>query len=78
MDVIERVLEILREINPKISDNVEEDLLKNGLIDSFEIVNVVMGLEDTFEIEIDPELIIPANFQTVANIVKLVEDLLDN
>lgn len=77
MEIKETVLEILREINPGISDDIEADLLKNGAIDSYEIVNVVMELEDAFGIEIDPELIIPSNFQTIASIIKLIEGLLD-
>lgn len=69
----EQVLEVLKGVNPKIADNVDADLLETGLIDSFEIVNVVMELEGTFDIIIDPEFIVSENFATVENIVKLVE-----
>lgn len=75
MDTKEKVLAILCEANPKISDHVDADLLKEGYIDSFEIVNIVMTLEDTFNIEIDPELIIPENFQTLNCIVQLIEKI---
>lgn len=77
MEIKETVLELLRGINPGISDDMEADLLKSGAIDSYEIVNVVMELEDAFGIEIDPEQIIPSNFQTIANIIKLIEELLE-
>lgn len=76
MDIREKVTEILCGVNPKIGEDVDADLLKSGFIDSFEIVNVVMELEDAFGIEIDPESIIPANFQTIADIVKLIEQTL--
>ncbi len=72
----EKVLEILCKVNPKIKNNAEADLLETGLIDSFEIVNVVMELEGALNIEIDPELIVPDNFQTVNAIVLLVEKLI--
>lgn len=75
MEIREKVIEILCGVNPKIGENVDADLLKSGFIDSFEIVNVVMELEDTFGVEIDPESIIPANFQTIADIVKLIEQI---
>ncbi len=78
MNIREKVLEILCEANPKISDHVEADLLKEGYIDSFEIVNIVMALEDTFEIEIDPELIVPENFQTLSCITQLIEQITSN
>lgn len=75
MEIKEQVLEVLRNVNPNIADNVEANLLETGLIDSFEIVNVVLELEDAFDIIIDPELVLPENFQTINNIVKLVENI---
>ncbi len=72
----EKVLEVLCQVNPKIVNNVEADLLETGLIDSFEIVNVVMELEGALNIEIDPELVTPENFQTVDAIAKLVESII--
>lgn len=71
----EKVLAALCKVNPKIANNVEADLLEMGLIDSFEIVNVVMELESAFNIEIDPELINPDNFQTVDAIVGMMEKI---
>lgn len=78
MNIQEEVLAILCESNPRIKDNVDADLLKEGYIDSFEIVNIVMALEDTFEIEIDPELIVPENFQTLGCITQLIEQITSN
>ena len=72
-----KIWEILNEINPKIEENVEEDLLEAGLIDSFQIVNIVTELENEFEIEIDPELIIPDNFNTIESITKLIEKIIN-
>lgn len=71
----EKVLEALRRINVKILEHMEEDLIETGLIDSFEIINLVVELEDIFNMEIDPEEIAPDNFQTVDAIVNLVERL---
>lgn len=71
----EKVFEVLCRVNPKIANDREADLLETGLIDSFEIVNVVMELESALNIEIDPELVSPENFQTVDAIVKLIESI---
>lgn len=43
------------------------------LVDSFEVVNIVMELEEAFDIEIDAEDVVAENFQTVDTIVALVE-----
>ena len=73
----ETILELLSESNAKIRINADKNLLEDRLIDSFEIVNIVMKLEDAFHIEINPELIVSANFQTVDSIVKLVQDIVE-
>lgn len=72
----EKVLEVLCQINPKIANQINVDLLETGLINSFEIVNVVLELEEVFHIEIDPELINPDNFRNVDAITSMVEHLL--
>lgn len=71
----EKVLEVLCEMNPEIGKNTDKDLLATGIIDSFEIVNLVVELEEAFDMEIDPELVIPENFRTVDAIVALVEKI---
>ena len=73
MDIKNKVVNILCEVNPKIQENMEIDLLESGILDSFEIVNIVMELEMSFGIEIDPEDIAPDNFKTIGDVVKLIE-----
>lgn len=67
------ILNILKGFNPDITNDVERDLLVSGLIDSFDIVNLVATLEDTFSIEIEPEDIVPENFCDINAIKTLVE-----
>lgn len=56
----EKVLEVLQSVNKSILDGT--NLIENNIIDSFEVVNVVMELEDAFDIEIDAEDIVSENF----------------
>lgn len=67
----EKVLEILKKVNPAIKEGV--NLVSEGIIDSYEVVNIVMELEEAFEIEIDAEDVIAQNFESVDTIVSLVE-----
>lgn len=69
----ERVIKVLAEINPKVMDSLDENLLEEGVISSFEIVNLVMDLENEFDVEILPEDISPAYFCTISAIVSLIE-----
>lgn len=77
MTVKEKVIEVLCATNAQIEDNLETNLLEAGLIDSYEIVELVMSLEDAFDIMIDPELVVPENFQTVTAITDLIERICD-
>ena len=52
----ERVLEILAEINDEILEYDGDSLVESGLLDSFQIVDLVGMLEEEFDIEIDAEL----------------------
>lgn len=67
----EKVIGILKTVNPAIKEGTK--LIAEGLVDSFEVVNIVMELEEAFDIEIDAEDVVAENFQTVDTIVALVE-----
>mgnify|MGYP000854932251 FL=1 len=72
MDTREKVTEVLKTVNPDIK-NDDADLLATGLLDSFDIVNLVSQLEEAFGAEIDPIDIVPENFQTISAIAALME-----
>ena len=67
----EKVLKVLQGINDSIIDGV--NLMDEGLIDSFELVEIITELEIAFDIEIASEDIVDENFETVDAIVSLVE-----
>ena len=69
----EEVYELLREINNDIPEDDDLDLLGSGIIDSFDVVNIVAGLEEKFQIEIDAEDIVPENFSKLVEIIHLVK-----
>lgn len=67
----EIIIKILREINPDIREGV--NLIQEGRIDSFSIVQAVMELEEEFGIEIDAEDYRAENFETVDTFAALIE-----
>lgn len=73
----ERILEVLAEINEEIVEDLDKDLLASGVLDSFELVNLVVELEEMLDIEIDAELVTPDNFQSCNMIIKLLESILE-
>lgn len=72
----QKVLEILAEINEDILEYDGDSLIEDGLLDSFQVVDLVGMLEDEFDIEIDAELVIVENFETKETIMNLLKGIL--
>ena len=72
----EKVLEILAEVNEEILDYDGDNLVESGLLDSFQIIDLVEMFEETFDIEMDAELVIVENFQTKEAIIEMLEGIL--
>lgn len=55
--------------------SIEDDelLIESGIIDSLAVLKLVSAIEERFRIEVLDEELIPENFQTVNDIIKLIE-----
>ncbi|RLG54678.1 MAG: acyl carrier protein [Candidatus Hydrothermarchaeota archaeon] len=51
----------------------DDSLLDNGIIDSTGILELVAFLEETFEIEVKDEELVPENLDTISFIVSYIE-----
>lgn len=69
------LLEILNEIDDTIDFETETGLIDDHLLDSFAIISLVSELEDAFDISIDAAEMTPENFNSAANLWKMVERL---
>ena len=70
---METIYKILEEIRPEFDFKESEDFIKDGYLDSFDIVSVVSELETAFGILIDGLDVIPENFvnvETISNVIK--------
>lgn len=67
------ILDILNGIRPEFDFTQSRDYIKDGMLDSFDIVTLVTEIEDKFNITIDGEDIVPENFSNVQTICSLVE-----
>ena len=70
---MEQLLNILQGIRSDVDFEKEESLIDGNVLDSFDIVTIVGGMEDAFGIEICASDIIPENFNTVKAMMELVE-----
>jgi acyl carrier protein len=52
---------------------IEEPLFTGNILDSLDLVALIPLLEETFQIKIKNEDLLPENFDTIANIVSYLE-----
>lgn len=71
----EKVYALLEEVNKKIIQYEGQDMLEDEIVESMEIMDIVVKLEEELGIEIGPEYIVPEYFMTKDTIVKMVEDV---
>lgn len=70
----ERVSKILVQVKKEMEPHLgESNLISEGILDSLDIMNLIMELENGFDIEIDPEDVLSENFESVEAIIVLVE-----
>lgn len=72
---METILQILTELRPDVDFALAQNLIDDGVLDSFDVVSLVAELCDAFEVDITVEDLTPENFNTPAAMLALVERL---
>ena len=72
---MEEILKVLQEVKPGIQFEGRTDLVSSGDLDSFDIISLVSELNDSLDIDIPVEAIVPENFDSLEAIQKLVDSL---
>ena len=73
---MEKLLEILEDIQPDADYETCTTLIDDGILDSFAILSIVAELEDTFGVSVAPAEIIPENFNSAQALWAMVQRLL--
>lgn len=69
----EKILAILKEIQPDFAFEDGVDFIEEGYLDSFDIVQLVAELEGQFKIVISALDIVPENFNSIDAISGLIQ-----
>lgn len=69
----EKIIEIIKNMKQDQDFELDTDLVEEGVLDSFDIANLIIELEEEFQIEISGLDIIPENFITVDAMILLIE-----
>lgn len=72
MDDMKRLLDALADINEDVDFSTETALVDDGLIDSFEMTQIIVALDETFDIHIVTGDIEPENFNSAAAMLEMV------
>ena len=72
---MEKLMNILNEIDDSIDFASEERLIDDQLLDSFGVITLVAELEETFDITIEASEMVPENFNSAAAMWKMVTRL---
>ncbi|MBQ6464065.1 acyl carrier protein [Pseudobutyrivibrio sp.] len=68
-----KVLEILEGVRPDIDYASEDNLVDGGVLESFDIVAIIAQFESEFNIEVEPQYLTAAHFNSLDAMVSLVE-----
>lgn len=68
----DRIIDILKECEVEEKDIYNENFIENEILESLQIAEIIMQIEEEFRIEIDGEDIIPDNFINIQKIEILI------
>lgn len=74
---MDELIKLLEEIKADVDFETCETLIDDGILDSFDIFTIVGELCEAYGIEILPADIVPANFNSAAALLLMVNRLLD-
>ena len=72
---MERLIEILEEIEDGVDYENCKTLIDQGILDSLAIISLVAEIEDEFDVQIPTVEIVPANFNSAKAIWNLINRL---
>lgn len=71
--MINKITEVLASVRPEFDFSESDDFIEDGMLDSFDLVNLIACLDDEFNISIDGTDIVPENFKNLETITQLLK-----
>lgn len=75
IEIMEELLEILRELHDDVDYETEEHLIDDGILDSLDIVTLIAEINDRMGVTITARDIAPENFNSLAAMTALIQRL---
>ena len=72
---MEELLELLKDVRDDVDFENCEALVDDGVLASFDILQIISAINETFDVEIPATSIIPKNFNSAKAMYALIEKL---
>lgn len=72
----EKIKMILKDVNEDILTYDGNAMLEEGIIDSFDVIDIMTRLEEEFDLEIDAEYAIAENFANMDAIIAMMKTVI--
>ncbi len=72
---MEKLLKILKEIKPRVDFENETALIENGILNSFDMIQIINAISDEFVIDISAAEIVPENFNSIKAMWNMIQRL---
>lgn len=73
---MERLYATLHGLHPDVDFQTAENLIDDGVLDSFDIVTIVSEIDIDYDVIIPPEALTPENFNSAHALYALVRQLM--
>lgn len=70
---MQRLLAVLQDVNDEIDFAKEQAMVDDGLIDSLELMKIIVALEEAYDVRIDAGEVEPENFNSAEAILALLK-----
>lgn len=74
---MEKLIAILNDVRPDVDFSAEKSLIDDGIIESLDIVAIVTGIMDEFDVEISVDDLLPENFNSAEDILAMIHSKLN-
>ena len=72
---MDQLLELLKDVNEDVDFTTQTAIIDDEVIDSLDLTGLIADMEDTFDIEIGMNDIVPENFNTVDAMWAMIQRL---
>ncbi len=77
MGMKERIIKCIKAVKGDYFTE-ENKLISDGLIDSFEMLQLISMIEEEFSIKVDIESVVPGDFNSVSEIERIIKNNTNN